>query len=231
MGSENLFHKRKAKSATGHKRRLAKRSPYDRVLIICEGEKTEPDYFEALIDDLQLNTANVEIAKNTAGSSPRNVVEFALTAYKKDKKEGRATGEQYDQVYCVFDKDTHPTYQEALDTFRREKKLGKRGCPIHAVTSVPCFEFWLLLHFTYTTKVFNARRGSLCASVIADLKKHIPSYEKGGMKQIYQLVKEHIPTAIVRAKQVEQHCESGGTDNPSTNVYELVSYLQQLKKR
>lgn len=228
MGSENLFHKRKARSATGHKRRLAKRSPYDRVLIVCEGKKTEPDYFKALINDLQLNTANIRIAENTAGSSPRNVVELALEEYAKDKREN---SESYDRVYCVFDKDQHPTYQKALDTLRREKKSGKRGCPINAVTSVPCFEFWLLLHFTYTTKIFNGRRGSLCASVIADLKKHIPSYEKGGMKQIYQLVKKDISTAIVRAKQVEQHCESGGTDNPSTNVYELVSYLQQLKKQ
>jgi alcohol dehydrogenase class IV len=226
--SDKLFHKRKAKNAAAHRRRQAKRSAYDRVLIVCEGEKTEPDYFRALIDDLQLNTANIKIAQNTAGSSPRNVVDLALKEYKQEKK---ASGESYDRVYCVFDKDKHPTYKAALDIIRREKKRGKRGCPIYAVTSVPCFEFWLLLHFVKTTKYFDTGHGSICANVIIDLKKHIPTYEKGEMKTIYQLVKERIPQAIARARQVEQHCESGGTDMPSTKVYALVEYLQQLKKR
>ena len=45
MGSEDLFHKRKAKSAEQLERRKAKRSPYEKVLIVCEGEKTEPNYF------------------------------------------------------------------------------------------------------------------------------------------------------------------------------------------
>ncbi|XOF35037.1 MAG: RloB family protein [Candidatus Electrothrix sp. YB6] len=119
--SDKLFHKRKARSAADHKRRLAKRSPYDRVLIVCEGKKTEPDYFKALIDDLQLNTANIRIAENTAGSSPRNVVDLALHEYKKDKKAGRESGEQYDRVYCVFDKDQHVTYLEAIDIVRGQQ--------------------------------------------------------------------------------------------------------------
>ena len=86
MGSDNLYHRRKAKTAALLKRRKAKRSSYDTVLIVCEGEKTEPKYFRALIDDLQLNTANIIIADNTAGSSPRSVVEFALREYNKDKE-------------------------------------------------------------------------------------------------------------------------------------------------
>ena len=201
------------------------------MLIVCEGDKTEPDYFNALIDDLQLNTANIKIAENTDGSSPRNVVDVARKKYKEDKKAGKETGEKFDQVYCIFDKDTHSTYREALDIIRREQQQGKRGCPIHAVTSIPCFEFWLLLHFTKTTKDFHAGRGSICANVIADLKKHIPAYEKGEMKEIYQLVKNRIPKAIAGAKQAEHHCATGGTDTPSTQVYALVEYLQHLKKQ
>ncbi|WP_339132538.1 MAG: RloB family protein [Candidatus Electrothrix sp. GW3-4] len=228
MGSDQLFHKRKARSAASFKRKGARRSPYDRVLIVCEGKKTEPDYFKAVIDDLQLNTANIRIAENTAGSSPRNVVELALEEYAKDKRE---KGEPYDRVYCVFDKDQHPTYQETLDVVRREREKKKRGCPIYAITSVPCFEFWLLLHFTYTTKNFSVKGGSICASVMADLKKYMPSYEKGGIKNIYHVIRKDISGAITHAKRAERHCESGGTDMPSTQVYALVEYLQQLKKK
>lgn len=225
--SDKLFHKRKAKSAVAHRRKQAKRSAYDRVLIVCEGKKTEPDYFTALINDLQLNTANIRIAENTAGSSPRNVVDLALKEYRKEKK---ATGDSYDRVYCIFDKDNHPTYKAALDIIRREKKRGKKGCPVYATTSVPCFEFWLLLHFIKTTKNFDSGHGSICKNVITDLKKYIPAYEKGEMRTIYQLVKDQTSQAITRAKQIERYCESGGTDMPSTKVYQLVEYLQQLKK-
>ena len=48
MGSDDLFHKRKARTAELHRRRVARRAPYDRVLIVCEGAKTEPNYFKWL---------------------------------------------------------------------------------------------------------------------------------------------------------------------------------------
>ena len=73
MGSDNLFHKRKERRAASLRRARAKRYPYDTVLIVCEGEKTEPYYFKELRDDLQLNTANIEITGDTGGSSPGNV--------------------------------------------------------------------------------------------------------------------------------------------------------------
>ena len=128
--ADQLFKKRKARLAQSLRRRRAIRSSYDMVLIVCEGEKTEPNYFKALIDDFQLNTANVVVGKNTDGSSPKSIVNFALKEYRKER--------EYDRVYCVFDKDRHSTYDDAL---HRIKKAGMdKGHSIIAVTSVPCFE-------------------------------------------------------------------------------------------
>lgn len=53
-GSDDLFHKRKAKMALDLARRRARRASYDRVLIVCEGAKTEPNYLRNLIDFLEL---------------------------------------------------------------------------------------------------------------------------------------------------------------------------------
>ncbi|MGU9957110.1 MAG: hypothetical protein ACNYPI_05595 [Arenicellales bacterium WSBS_2016_MAG_OTU3] len=72
MGSDNRFHKRKAKSDGQLGRRTAKRSPYEKVLIVCEGAKTEPNYFKGCIQFYKLNTANVEI-DGAGGSSPKSV--------------------------------------------------------------------------------------------------------------------------------------------------------------
>jgi len=111
MGSDDFFHKRKARKASSLKRARARRSPYDTALIVCEGGKTEPNYFKSLRDDLKLNTANVEITGDTGGSAPDNVVEHGLRYYG-----------EYDKVFCVFDKDSHPTYQQAVDRVKCTKK-------------------------------------------------------------------------------------------------------------
>ncbi len=216
--ADQLFKKRKVKLARSLRRKQARRSSYDMVLIVCEGEKTEPNYFRALIDDFRLNTANVVVAKNTAGSSPGTVVDFALKEYRKEK--------EYDYVYCVFDKDRHSTYDNALERIKRAKL--DEGHSIIAITSVPCFEFWLLLHFIYTTKQFDTTPGSICANVIAELKKYIPDYAKGDIN-IYQITRTMLDKAIRHSKAVLSHCETGGTDMPSTMVHELVEYLKNLK--
>lgn len=217
--SDQLFNKKKAREVASLKRRRAKRSQYDMVLIVCEGAKTEPNYLRALINDLQLNTANIKVVKNTAGSSPRTIVDFALKEYKQVKG--------YDRVYCVFDKDQHTNYDEALDVIKNAGMA--KGHSILAITSVPCFEFWILLHFIYTTKPFAAGHGSICATVISDLKTHMPGYEKGDVDS-YNATKDRLEAAITNAKKVAKHCGDAATDMPSTKMHELVEYLQNLRK-
>jgi hypothetical protein len=190
------------------------------VLIVCEGGKTEPNYFSELRDALRLNTANIVICGDECGSSPRDVVAFALQKYNNSK--------EYDRVYCVFDKDQHPTYNEALNRVR-QIKLAK-GHKILAITSVPCFEIWFLLHFGYSSKGYVACNGSICAQVIKDLEQYIPGYEKG-IGGIYRQIQDKTDTAVTNAKRLSRHNADVETDNPSTKVHQLVEYLTALGKR
>ena len=218
-GGDKLFQRRKARKLSGHSRKKPRRDPYDMVLIVCEGE-TEEKYFKGLVDALQLNTANVLIPKNTAGSSPRNVVDFAVKEYNKTK--------DFDKVYCVIDKDNHSRYQEALD-FVRRKKLRK-GHSMYAVTSVPCFEFWILLHYKMTTQGFYRGPGSACRLVIRELKQFIPDYEKASAS-LFSITSSCMEYAIQNAQKVIRHSATAGTDDPSTKIHELVLYLRQLKDK
>jgi hypothetical protein len=54
VGTDNFHHKRKAKLAKDLQRRQARRAPYEKVLIVCEGGKTEPNYFTELRDHYEL---------------------------------------------------------------------------------------------------------------------------------------------------------------------------------
>ncbi len=96
MGSDKFFHRRKAKQARELARKKAKRERYAKVLIVCEGEKTEPNYFNELKDHLVINSANVVIT-GSCGSSPISVVEHALHQYRLEKD----AGDPFDKVFCV----------------------------------------------------------------------------------------------------------------------------------
>jgi RloB-like protein len=126
-----------------YKRRGPQREPYDYVLIVCEGEKTEPGYFRGLRQAYRLSSANIEITHPNA-TDPVNIVRFT---------EARLVAGGFDRAYCVFDRDNHTNHDEALQMVTQSEN-GKQK-RLFAITSVPCFELWVLLHFRYTSSAFN----------------------------------------------------------------------------
>lgn len=129
MGTDNLFHKNKARKARSLQRKKASRAPYDRILIVCEGRKTEPNYFHGLVREFNLNRANIVIDDKKEGLDPLSLVRHALEIYYTDP--------EFDYVYCVFDRDKHTTYNQALDMIGSKRLKGNRK--IIAITSIPCF--------------------------------------------------------------------------------------------
>lgn len=223
MGNDQLFRNRKERKKASLDRRRASRALYDRVLIVCEGSKTEPAYFQDLIDDFRLSTANVVVDK-TIGSSPKTVVKRAVSAYKDAKKQGLP----FDRVYCVFDKDRHGnSYSEALS---RIPQILPKGV-FQAIPSIPCFEYWLLLHFVYTRKSFYGSSRSPCDEVIDELMKEgrYPGYAKN-TRGVFAFLRSHLDTAKQNARRALCEVGSSGSDDPSTHVHRLVEYLERLTK-
>jgi len=216
MGTDNLHHKRKTRDSRSLHRKKAKRAPYDKVLIVCEGEKTEPNYLKEMVVHFRLNTANVEVTGD-CGSSPIDVYTYAL----HEKKKAINEKDPYDRVFCVFDKDAHSSYETA-----KEKAKKNDLIPIF---SVPCFEFWLLLHYEYTVAPFSAvGSSSICNEVIKKLQKYYPDYRKGDEGTFHVLL-ENLQKAIFNAKRVWSEQTENDSVNPITNVHTLVEYLQDLK--
>lgn len=215
MGSEDLHHKRKAKRASDLKRKRAKKNLYNRILIVCEGTATEVNYFRELIRHLRLSTVGVEVTSSPA-TCPMINLTFA--------EERRSSGE-WDTVFCVFDKDRHTRYVEALE----RSKNSARG--VELAQSVPCFEFWILLHYTMTTKSFYGHpRLSPAMGVISELKKFIPSYKKAD-KDIFKVILPSLNTAMTRAAEVNAIAKNNNTDDPSTQVPKVILALQELRRK
>ena len=207
---------RRAKSL---KRSAAGREMYDRVLIVCEGTKTEPAYFNEIRNKLELSTANVEVTP-ADGSDPMSIVRYAKDLQNISARQGN----RYDHIYCVFDRDQHEEFQNAylqLNTHTRSQ--FKSAC------SWPCFEFWLILHFKYQRKPFsdtqNRSASQNCESI---LRKHLHDYTKG-MAGIFEKLYPKTEFAIENAKRAMKDAEQTDDKNPSTEVHNLVEYLQNLK--
>lgn len=219
MGTDNLFHKRKAIKL---ERSEPNRERYDKVLIVCEGSKTEPNYFQELIDHHEINTANVRV-DGSCGSAPISVVNHALQLYRKEKDKG----DSYDRVYCVMDRDAHPSFDEALRSLAARKPVDV----FYATVSIPCFEYWLLLHFFYTRAAFTSvGSASMGDAALAALKTYWPEYGKG-RGGTFSHLQDQLEFAKANAKRGLEDAQRSASDNPTTNVHELVEYLQNIKNK
>lgn len=195
MGTDDLYKKRKA--------RKIKKSG-DLMVIICEGQKSEPNYISEFIKDFKSNRNlnKIKILPNHY-TDPLNIVQQAVEL----KKDG------YDIVACVFDKDTHANFSNAIELARKKN--------IKTIISDPCFEFWILLHFKNTSRPFGG--GTPCQDCIKELKK-IPgfnNYQKG-KDNIYSMTKMHINTATQRAKKLQS------LDSSKTNFFELLDDIKEF---
>jgi hypothetical protein len=187
------------------------------VLIVCEGTKTEPNYLEGLKSVYSLSSANIKIAHSGA-THPRGIVEFTLEEMDKN---------EYDRAYCVFDTEGEQKHLDALQVIAASPEgKAKR---LFAITSSPCFEVWLLLHFAYTSAPFAATgKRSAGEMVVAKLIVHIADYKKG-QKGLFEVMLSRLDAAIANAKKLEKHNKESGTTNPHTKVHDLVEYLRAIK--
>lgn len=151
-----------------------------------------------------------------------SIVRYAKQRYREEKEAGDA----FDKVYCVFDKDTHAHYAQALDAIASATPQNT----YLAITSVPSFEYWLLLHFIYTTKSYTALPGNSAGNqVLAELRNYMPTYQKG-QQAVFAALIEQLEFATNNAARSLQAAEANGTDNPTTRVHELVSFMQKIRE-
>jgi RloB-like protein len=203
------------RSRASYARQEPVREPFDRILIVCEGGKSEPNYFRRLRVVYRLS--NVEIAPAT-GNDPISVVSDG---------EAGLDSNMYDKAFCVFDRDGHSNYDAAVR--RIANSHAGIASRLIAVTSCPCFEIWILLHFKYSSAPFSAVGGaSACDAVIADLRNYFPAYAKGS-GDVFDHLEPKLHDAIRNATLLQNFNTNSDSSNPATKIHELVSYLTQLK--
>ncbi len=128
-----------------------------KILIVCEGTKTEPNYFNAF-KSLNRGTQVYDIEVKGLGANTISVVDKAIELKNKG---------DYDRVWAVFDKDSFPDKQFNNAIIKAED--NGVGC----AWSNEAFELWYLYHFANRTTGMHRNEYQ---EAISNAVNHSPKY-------------------------------------------------------
>ena len=186
-------------------------------LIVCEGEKTEPNYFKSF--PKKIGKVIYDIQFDGGGISTLKVVEKAIELREKSQQ-------KYDRVWAVFDRDSFKStsFNSAI------LKAAANG--IECAWSNQAFELWYLLHFH--NRVTPMHRDDYKKAIETAVnekignKKSLFRYKKNALDMFDVLNRYgNQEQAIKWANDLNRNFE--GEDfanfNPSTQVFRLVEEL------
>jgi hypothetical protein len=214
---------RSAKSSRRSQPSLERNEPFREtkpaILIVCEGENTEPSYFS------RFRLSSARIYPVGEGYNTVSLVNRAIAL-----KESFA--DNYDQVWCVFDKDDY-----SANDFNQAIAIASAN-GFGVAYSNQAFEYWLILHF-------EDHQGGGCHRY--DYEEKINGYmlplgirfNGNGRKivdaSIFRLLmgfdlhtgRQRVSLAIERAKRnyAKLDHRSPATEESSTTVFKLVEEL------
>ncbi|MCF0235765.1 MAG: RloB domain-containing protein, partial [Bacteroidaceae bacterium] len=193
-----------------------------KVLIVCEGAKTEPLYFRSF--NMMRNSSSLVFEVNTAGGGINTtaVVDKAIALKAKAER----AGQPYDAVWAVFDRDNFPArdFNLAISMAEREDI----GC----AWSNEAFELWYLYHFNTISVGMN--RVEYARVITERVRKSAGNrqfeYAKNSadMRQTLAACGCDEQLAIRRAEKQAKNFDNQRyhEHNPCTMVYKLVKQLR-----
>lgn len=209
--------KAQRRKAPGLDRPAARLTEKPSILIVCEGENTEPSYF----NQFRVTSANVRSVGE--GYNTVSLVERAAELARKGN---------YDQVWCVFDKDD---FKE--EDFNRAIQKAE-GLNFGVAYSNQAFEYWLILHFN-DHQGGGMHRDKYHALINDLLRPFSLRYDGTGSKTIHddffelldgfdsKVKKPRVELAIARAERnfnLLDHLNPAKEES-STTVFKLVREL------
>lgn len=202
------------------------REPAENFYIFCEGEKTEPQYFESMksiiaSEPMYKNMIYIKgLGKNTTG-----VLQYAIDYVNEHKITNG-------QIWCVYDKDDFPSQsfnevEYRIDRLNEDMSEKQGSLQYHAAWSNQCIEYWFLLHFE-----FYQTDGSR-ADYMRKLSEHFGEkqcgkYEKNSDTIFETLTWNGKPKQAIKwaRRRLDQFVGKTPTESvPATKVHELVKNL------
>jgi hypothetical protein len=184
-------------------RKVGTRELRQRFLIVCEGEKTEPNYFRSFrVPGLVVDIRGV-------GENPSCLVKTTEKLNQQD---------EYDQIWCMFDRDDWTT-QDFNNAIKKAKTLK-----FQVAYSNEAFELWYVLHFEFlNTAIPRSQYIQKISSILGQ------PYQKNSTT-IYNDLLGKQDTALKHARKLLSQYDphNPAKDNPVTTVHLLVQELNRF---
>ncbi|MFC4190557.1 MULTISPECIES: RloB family protein [Streptomyces] len=161
----------------------------------------------------------VQICMGGEHGEPKSVVRAAIEHKKRAAHSPQDRWTEYDQVWCVIDVEAPTPHSSLSDALRLAERHG-----IEVALTNPCFELWILLHFTevsgyQTSDAAQRALERLGSCGCSTSRKHL-NYES--------LRAGHV-CAEERARALRERSSNGQADNPWTDVDRLVRLLRKAR--
>lgn len=135
-------------------------------------------------------------------------------------------------VICVFDADVASRDEVEKKRLHEFKRKYSKNSNVLLCDSMPAIEFWFLLHFVKTTRLFNNTN-----QVVSELQKYIPDYckETSYLKNpawVAELCSDSkLDLACERAGEIlqEKSRDDVGDLFPYTKVFEAIKLMNDAK--
>ena len=197
----------------------SKRQAPANYLIVCEGKKTEPNYFNGLkkkINEKYGNKVDVLIPNIDIKGTGMNTTSLV----KYTQKTVNHANKVYGQVWVVFDKDNYndEQFNSAID-----------NCNYNVAWSNPNFELWLLAHFKKVSR-YTSKDDVLQELSKEFQQKGLGDYTKNDTNIFDKVTGEgKLHTAIKNCEYMEELNKNGQASqrNPMTKVYKIVDGLKE----
>lgn len=187
------------------------------ILIVCEGENTEPSYFN------QFRLSSAKVKSVGEGYNTTSLVNRALELAEQGN---------FDQVWCVFDKDD---FNE--NDFNDAIKIAQAN-NFGVAYSNQAFEYWLFLHFN-DHQGGGMHRNDYNDKINNLLKPYNVKYDGNGSKiieeDLFELLdgidektkSNRVDLAIARAERNFKQFDhtNPAREESSTTVFRLVQEL------
>ena len=228
MGTDDLFKKRRA-AAEERKKEFRTPKP-NSFLIVSEGEKTEPLYFDGLAEYINKKYGQgVDVEKPTIDTQGEGKCTVSLV--KAAEKVVSRAKILYSQVWVAFDKDDFQDFDEAI-ALAEEKGY-------HVAWSNQSFEYWIFLHFNYSDSALHRHDWVDKLSRLFKQWGISPNgYEKND-PNVFEIVTTHgsLKAAVNNAARVEATYDDQtrpSQRDPCTEVHHLIlelkPYISELLK-
>lgn len=206
------------KPLVGSGREQGTRGKIVRFLIVCEGEKTEPNYFKAFTERWsEVKEVNVK----GCGCSTCQLINEAKKIQENLEHERQVS---FDRVWLVFDKDDFTDFNKAIAEAKKEK--------MNCAWSNEAFELWYVPHFQYLDTGVDRKQyiGMIENKVRKPLENRKFKYKKNA-KDFYQILQEHGNEDFAFKNAEKLRNQHGGdvdyaAHNPRTEVDLLVKELR-----